>query len=62
MNEQMKKEEGQRSTYERPEITDFGKVSVVTGSTGMTFLTDANFTGSMFDEHPGMGMGMGQVF
>ena len=59
MNEQMKKEEGQRSTYERPEVSDFGKVSVVTGAVGMTYLTDAEFTGSMWDEHPGNGKGKG---
>jgi hypothetical protein len=53
MNEQMKKEEGQRSTYERPEVSDFGKVSVVTGAVGMTFLTDSALTGSM--EFPGGG-------
>lgn len=57
MNEQMKNDQGQRATYQRPEIADFGKVSVVTGSTGMTFLTDSNFNGSM--EFPGMGPGMG---
>lgn len=51
MNEQMKNDQGQRATYQRPEIADFGKVSVVTGSTGMTFLTDSNFNGSM--EFPG---------
>ena len=61
MNEQMKKEGGLRSTYERPEISDFGKVSVVTGAVGGSFLTDAALTGSMFDAHPGMSMGMGMA-
>lgn len=53
MNEQMKQEQGQRHTYERPEVTDFGKVSVVTGQVGMTFLTDSDMNGSM--EFPGVG-------
>jgi len=48
----MKKTEDQRAAYAPPTITDFGKVSLVTASTGMTFLTDSNFQGSM--EFPGM--------
>ena len=45
------KHEGQRAAYTAPTVTDLGKVSVVTASTGMTFLTDSNFNGSM--EFPG---------
>ena len=55
MNEQIKKEEGHRSTYERPEVSDFGKVSVVTGALGMTFVTDTALTGSM-EWNPNTGM------
>ncbi len=47
------KNQDQRATYTPPTITDLGKVSVVTASTGMTFTTDSNFNGSM--EFPGGG-------
>jgi hypothetical protein len=50
---------GRARAYVTPSITDFGKVSVVTGAVGMTFLTDAAFTGSMFGTNPGeMGITM----
>ena len=42
----------ERAPYTPPTIIDLGEVSVVTASTGMTFLTDSNFNGSM--EFPGM--------
>ena len=52
------KEQKQRAPYVPPKITDLGKVSVVTNAVGMSYLGDAAFTGSMFEAHPGMGMGM----
>lgn len=47
------KHQERRAPYAPPTVTDLGKVSVVTASTGMTFLTDSNFNGSM--EFPGGG-------
>lgn len=43
----MKDKDKKRAPYEKPTITNFGKVTTVTAATGMAFVTDTCFTGSM---------------
>ncbi len=39
--------EGSKKTYVKPELIEYGTISQLTEVLGMTFPTDAAFTGSM---------------